>query len=89
MGTYVEMKVRRICAPLNPAPGVEWIPGKNSQTQQVSEDPAQPDSYTRFKSVREILQAEPVGERMDSAQDHYLEFVSYLRPVLKGNIVSE
>ena len=43
----------------------------------------------KVQTVRDLLTSEPVGERLDSAQDHYLEFISYLRPVMKGNMNTE
>ena len=64
---------------------------RQSQSKCASSDDDQPqhESYAKILTVRDLLTEEPVGERLDSAQDHFLEFISYLRPVLKGNMMQQ
>ena len=46
----------------------------------------EPESVTTIQTVRELLTKEPIADRFDYMDKHYIEFMSYLRPILKDNI---
>ena len=61
--------------------------GKSSnQLPQFTPLEIPPCTFVERESIRNLLQKEPVHERFDSVQKFHLEFMSYLRPVLKEEV---
>ena len=46
----------------------------------------QQKSTKTVQTVRELLTAEPVVDRFEYMQSNYIEFMSYLRPLMKDNM---
>lgn len=48
-----------------------------------------PAPYVQKETIRNLLQEEPVDTRFESLLKHHLEFMSYLRPVLKEEVFDQ